>query len=161
MTWYVISRLKVYPKYTFVLRSVQELWRLWVFNNTPPKDISALGPSLRTSEWTRCYVIPLYCVFNPTKPILKGSFRLCDWLSFRYLGPWYNHLPLYVGPSIGQFILNKLVCCPVKYILIVPVDIHCHLCVSVAFIFIFNSEKKCWVLCTSICRGRDPCSFWP
>ena len=49
-----------------------------------------------------------------------------------------------------------------KYIFLVPVDIYCHLIISVYFIFIFTSFRALTltkVPCISIFQRRDPYSF--
>ena len=59
---------------------------------TTPKDISALGISLRIPCWIGCYGSPL----ND----LKGCFRFSDWLC--YFWPWINHLPSVYRSTFGK-----------------------------------------------------------
>ena len=40
--------------------------------------------------------------------MMQGCLSLSDWLSLLCLGPWINHMPLYVG-HFDRSILNKLV----------------------------------------------------
>ena len=47
-----------------------------------------------------CHVYFLY------QDILQGSSQLCNWLSLRYMMPWVNHLPLYVGSLWGNIVWN-------------------------------------------------------
>ena len=40
----------------------------------------------------------------PSCDNLQGYIRRCGWFSVRCLGPWFNHLPLYVEPLQAKFI---------------------------------------------------------
>ena len=113
-----------------------------VCNNTLSKGFPALGRSLRTSEWNRCYTTPLCYSCIWTRIFCRGISGFVTGCPSNIWGRGLTTSPCMLVHFFGKCNLTMLDC--------------------KLFISNFTVELTfmlTWVLCTSISHRRDPYSF--
>ena len=100
-------------------------------------------------HWDELFAMEFPCIVVTSRLGYNVLVKLCDWMSFQYVGPSIKHLYIArVNWSIFCISFqNKLACVfyrmegsffslSCKDILIVSVDVYCQFCISVCFIII-------------------------